>query len=153
MSKISQYSRQRGVIFVFLAAVLYSIGGLCIKVIPWNGMSINGAEMCHPTFLYESLWNAAGFIALHFLSKKRQYDGQIALGYAAWYGLGRTFIEGLRTDSLYWGNFRVSQLLAAVTCVAAAIVLIVQMFRSHDKANLFVNQVAAKEAEQEKAEG
>ena len=40
----------------------------------------------HPTFLYESLWNFAGFLALHFLSKKRQYDGQIALGYVAWYG-------------------------------------------------------------------
>ena len=56
----------------------------------------------HPTFLYESLWNAIGFVLLHFLSKKRKYDGQIALGYVAWYGLGRTFIEGLRTDSLYW---------------------------------------------------
>ena len=62
----------------------------------------------HPTFLYESLWNLAGFIGLHFLSKKRQYDGQIALGYAAWYGLGRAMIEGLRTDSLYWGPIRVS---------------------------------------------
>ena len=63
--------------------------------------SITGEVLYHhPTFLYESLWNAAGFVLLHFLSKKRKYDGQIALGYAAWYGLGRTFIEGLRTDSL-----------------------------------------------------
>ena len=76
-------------------------------------------EYYHPTFLYESLWNLGGFVLLHFLSKKRQYDGQIALGYAAWYGFGRTWIEGLRMDSLYWGPFRVSQVLAAVTCVAA----------------------------------
>ena len=107
----------------------------------------------HPTFLYESLWNAAGFVILHFLSKRRQYDGQIALGYAAWYGLGRTFIEGLRTDSLYWGSFRVSQLLAAVSCVAAVSILVWQTFRPHGKEKLYVNQVAAKKAEETKKEG
>ena len=105
-----------------------------------------GSTYYHPTFLYESLWNVVGFVLLHFLSKRRQYDGQIALGYAAWYGLGRTFIEGLRTDSLYWGQFRVSQLLAAVTCFAAACVLIALAFKKHDKQKLFVNIVAAKEA-------
>ena len=97
-------------------------------------------EYYHPTFLYESLWNLTGFLLLHFLSKKRQYDGQIALGYAAWYGLGRALIEGLRMDSLYWGPFRVSQLLAAVSCVAAVGVLVWQGFRKHDPAKLFVNR-------------
>ena len=97
----------------------------------------------HPTFLYESVWNALGFVALHFLSKRRQYDGQIALGYAAWYGLGRAFIEGLRTDSLYFGDFRISQVLAAVSCVVATAVVVWQAFRPHDKANLYVNRVAA----------
>ena len=97
----------------------------------------------HPTFLYESVWNAVGFVLLHKLSKKRQYDGQIALGYVAWYGLGRAFIEGLRTDSLYLGPFRVSQLLAAISCLAAAVVLAIQYFKPHDRADLFVNRVAA----------
>jgi phosphatidylglycerol:prolipoprotein diacylglycerol transferase len=106
----------------------------------------------HPTFLYESLWNLAGFIGLHFLSKKRQYDGQIALGYAAWYGLGRAMIEGLRTDSLYWGPIRVSQLLAGISCVAAVSILLWQMFKPHDPAKLQVNQAAAKAAETEAAE-
>ena len=106
-------------------------------------------EYHHPTFLYESVWNLVGFIGLHFLSKKRQYDGQVALGYAAWYGLGRNIIEGLRTDSLYWGPFRVSQLLAAVSCAAAVAVLLWQYTRSHDPANLFVNRVAAKETREE----
>ena len=107
-----------------------------------------GEVVCyHPTFFYESLWNAIGFLLLHQLSKKRQYDGQIALGYAAWYGLGRAFIEGLRTDSLYWGPFRVSQLLAAVSCLAAVSVLLWQMFRPHDPADLFVNQAAAQNEE------
>ena len=103
-------------------------------------------EYYHPTFLYESLWNLVGFILLHFLSKKRKYDGQIALMYVAWYGLGRAMIEGLRTDSLWWGNFRVSQVLAAVTCLAAVIALIVLAFRPHDPANLFANKLAAQKA-------
>ena len=98
----------------------------------------------HPTFLYESLWNAAGFVLLHFLSKKRKFDGQIALGYLAWYGLGRTFIEGLRLDSLYWGNFRVSQLLAAITCFIGMALLMVGAFRDHDPAKLQCNIYEAK---------
>ena len=101
----------------------------------------------HPTFLYESVWNAAGFLLLHFLSKKRRFDGQIALGYLAWYGLGRAFIEGLRTDSLYIGSIRVSQLLAAVSCVVAVGLLLVLSRKMHDPQNLFVNQVKEKREE------
>ena len=100
-------------------------------------------EYYHPTFLYESLWNAIGFVILASTCSRRKYDGQVALGYAAWYGLGRAMIEGLRMDSLYWGPFRVSQVLAAVTCVAALAVLIWQNFRPHDPAKLYVNQIAA----------
>ena len=110
---------------------------------------LNTTTYYHPTFLYESLWNLVGFIALHFLSKKRQYDGQIALGYVAWYGLGRTFIEGLRMDSLYWGQFRVSQLLAAISCFAAATALVVLAFRQHDKNKLFVNIVAQRKEQED----
>ena len=99
----------------------------------------------HPTFLYESLWNAIGFVMLHFLSKKRKYDGQIALGYCAWYGLGRALIEGLRTDSLYLGPFRVSQLLAAISCFAGVLLLLINLFRAHDPQKLFVNQVTLPE--------
>ena len=108
-------------------------------------------EYHHPTFLYESLWNLVGFIALHFLSKKRQYDGQIALGYAAWYGLGRVFIEGLRTDSLYIGAFRVSQLVAGASFVLAAAMLICQALLPHDPEKLFVNRVAKKEKDDQQA--
>ena len=97
-------------------------------------------EYYHPTFLYESVWNLCGFVLLHFLSKRRKYDGQIALCYAAWYGLGRCIIEGLRMDSLYWGSFRVSQVLAGISCVAAVIVLIWQHFREHPKEKLWVNR-------------
>ena len=108
----------------------------------WTGM----VEYYHPTFLYESLWNAVGFVLLHFLSKKRKYDGQIALGYAAWYGLGRAFIEGLRTDSLMWGSVRVSQALAAVSFLAAVTVLVIKHFRP-GSSQLFVDQVNQENAE------
>ena len=106
----------------------------------------------HPTFLYESVWNTLGFVLLHFASKKRKYDGQIALMYAAWYGLGRCLIEGLRVDSLWWGPFRVSQLLAGISCIAAVSVLVWQNLKPHAPENLFVNQVAAKAAEEIPAE-
>ena len=98
-------------------------------------------EYYHPTFLYESVWNLCGFVLLHILSKKRRYDGQIALGYAAWYGLGRAMIEGLRMDSLWWGPFRVSQLLAAVSCSAAVTVLVINHFRPHGEDALLANRI------------
>ena len=91
--------------------------------LPW-GMSIDGASPVHPTFLYESLWTLVGFIALHLYSKKRKFGGEMALLYVAWYGLGRAWIEGLRTDSLYLGPVRVSQLLAGISCIAAIAVLV-----------------------------
>lgn len=103
----------------------------------------------HPTFLYESVWNAIGLLILHFYSKRRKFDGQIFLMYLGWYGLGRMFIEGLRTDSLYVGssNLRVSQLLAGVCFLAVVIFLVYdKIFREHDPADLYVNQVAQRKA-------
>jgi phosphatidylglycerol:prolipoprotein diacylglycerol transferase len=75
----------------------------------------------HPTFRYESVWNLVGFVLLHIYSKRRKFDGEVFALYLAWYGLGRAWIEGLRTDSLYlFGTgIRVSQLLAAVSFVGA----------------------------------
>ncbi|MBQ8579519.1 MAG: prolipoprotein diacylglyceryl transferase [Oscillospiraceae bacterium] len=106
----------------------------------------------HPTFLYESVWNLVGFILLHFLSKRRKYDGQVALGYLAWYGLGRTFIEGLRMDSLYWGNFRVSQMLAAISCFIAVAALMLLAFKEHDPQKMQVHISEARRAAAEEAE-
>lgn len=82
----------------------------------------------HPTFLYESLWNITGFIIANVIHKKRQYDGQIFLFIFGWYGFGRMFIEGLRTDSLYGSifgiEFRLSQVLAALIFATCAFFLI-----------------------------
>jgi len=97
----------------------------------WWGMqsrnTINkvGEGMVHPCFLYESVWCILGFFILHKLSKKRSFSGEVALMYCAWYGLGRGFIELLRTDSLMWGPFRVSALLSYLLCITSVILLIV----------------------------
>lgn len=81
--------------------------------------------LVHPCFLYESLWCLVGFLFLHFYSKKlRTFDGEVFLLYVLWYGAGRAWIEGLRTDSLYIGDFRVSQLVA-IGSAAIALVLFV----------------------------
>ncbi len=80
----------------------------------------------HPCFLYESVWCLIGFALLLLTLKKwRKFDGQIFLMYIGWYGLGRFFIEGLRTDSLMMGTLRASQMLAAVCVIAAVLMLII----------------------------
>lgn len=99
-----------------------------------------GFVQVHPTFLYESVWNLVGFVLIHFLSKKRKYDGQVFLMYLFWYGAGRVWIEGLRTDSLMWGPFRVSQVLAGVCVLVAGGLLVYNLKRPHDPAKLFVNR-------------
>ena len=105
---------------------------------------ITGTIYVHPTFLYESLWNFVGLIILHFWSKKgnRKYDGQIFWMYIFWYGLGRAWIEGLRTDSLYIGStdLRVSQVLAAVSAISALVILIINKRKNHSADDLFVNR-------------
>ena len=91
------------------------------------GMTIDPAMPVHPTFLYESVWCLAGFVMLYFYFKKRRFHGEVALWYAVWYGLGRFWIEGLRTDSLLLVpalNLRASQLVAAVTVVIALAALL-----------------------------
>ena len=72
--------------------------------------SVDPLKPIHPCFLYESLWCLLGFVLLHIYFKHRKFDGEVFLCYTTWYGLGRFFIEGLRTDSLYLGSMRVSQI-------------------------------------------
>ncbi len=86
----------------------------------------------HPTFLYESLWNLLGFVLINLLYRKKKFDGQVLLMYLAWYGFGRMFIEGMRTDSLYIGVFRISQVvgfLCFVICTALLVVFLVRAKR------------------------
>lgn len=97
----------------------------------------------HPTFFYESAWNFVGFLLLHFLSKKRRFDGEVFAMYVFWYGLGRAWIEGLRTDSLMLFNtgLRVSQVLAILSCAAAGGYLVFMLLvKKPDRRDLFVNR-------------
>ncbi|MCD7918551.1 MAG: prolipoprotein diacylglyceryl transferase [Clostridiales bacterium] len=118
-------------------------GGTCTAV--WRmGLTLQNGDYIevHPTFLYESLWNLLGFLLLYFLVRRhRKYDGQIFLCYLFWYGLGRFFIEGMRTDSLYLFDtgIRVSQLVALVTVIVTVQILVIQLFRKHPKEKLLVN--------------
>ena len=91
----------------------------------------------HPTFLYESLWNLTGVLLVYLFARYigKKYDGQLILLTFGWYGLGRMFIEGLRTDSLYIGDtdIRVSQLLAAIIFFSFLAMLIYFHFKKPTK--------------------
>ena len=96
--------------------------------LPWamtivkNGMTT--ASCVHPTFFYESLWNAIGFCLLFFTRRKKTFEGEIFCRYMIWYGVGRAMIEGLRADSLYIGPLRVSQILSLCLVVAGIAIVI-----------------------------
>lgn len=88
-------------------------------------MCINGV-MYYPTFLYESIWNIIVFTILILMRKYNPLRGEIFLSYIALYSVGRVFIEGLRTDSLYFGPLRQAQLLSIVLIVGAIIIIIIR---------------------------
>ena len=94
----------------------------------WDGSGIETGLwdkeiFVHPTFLYESLWNLIGFVILHNVYKKKKFDGQMFAMYLIWYGFGRMLIEGLRTDSLYMGSFRISQLVGAASLILGIVIV------------------------------
>ena len=115
---------------------------------------LNGTLGVHPTFFYESAWNFVGLIIVYRMGKKRKFDGQCFLFYFFWYGMGRAWIEGLRTDSLYlfgWELFgapiRVSQLFALLTGAIAGAVLLWALWKHAGKEpTLFVDRQAAQAA-------
>ena len=111
---------------------------------------LSGSLGVHPTFFYESAWNFAGLLMVYFMGKKRKFDGQCFLFYVFWYGLGRAWIEGLRTDSLYLyvgSDIRVSQLVAALSALAAGVALLVMLLRKgNNPEKLYVNKLAAQRA-------
>ncbi len=92
----------------------------------------NDMVYVHPTFLYESLWNVCGFILINIFYKKKKFNGQIACMYLSWYGFGRMFIEGLRTDSLYipGTEVRISQLVGFICFVVFGALLVAGLLYS-----------------------
>lgn len=97
-----------------------------------NGITVDPLAPVHPTFFYESMWNLASFVIIMLLTKKRKFKGEITLLYLALYGMGRSWIEGLRTDSLMWGSFRVSQVLAILLTVSAAVIYVIMRKKQAD---------------------
>ncbi len=90
----------------------------------WFPLAVNvGGEWHMATFFYESVWDFIGFWVLWLNRKKTTASGNLFLLYLVWYGLGRAFIEGLRTDSLMLGPLRVSQVLSVLLCIGAATAL------------------------------
>lgn len=82
----------------------------------------------HPTFLYESLWNLGLLILLILYTKHKRFDGEVMLLYLTGYGLGRVWMEGLRTDQLFlWGTpFAVSQVLSALIVILSVSIILVK---------------------------
>ncbi len=91
-----------------------------------QGIIVDPNMPVHPTFLYESVWCAIGFIVLYIhFTKNRKFKGELVCMYAVWYGVGRFFIEGLRTDSLITSSgLRTSQIVAVVTVIVGLIILL-----------------------------
>ncbi len=89
--------------------------------LPW-GIIVDGVRV-HPTFLYESIWNFLVFLFLMWYRKRAKVEGEVFLLYIILYSLARGLIEGLRTDSLMWGEFRVAQLISLATIVVGLILL------------------------------
>ena len=132
-----------------------AFGGL--TDLPWRmrlWVSASQYIEVHPTFLYESLWNLVGLLLMLFVvTKGRRFDGENTWFYFLWYGLGRAWIEGLRTDSLYLFDWtfmgqpiRVSQALSLVMVVVAAFMLFYNIkIKKRTADGLLVNQLAAAE--------
>jgi len=92
-----------------------------------NQMTINGVTY-HPTFLYESLWNVVGLIIVLLLRRVRLKRGEMFFFYLTWYSIGRYFIEGMRTDSLYGGGLRAAQIVSIIAIIFAVSMFIHRRF-------------------------
>ncbi len=90
-----------------------------------QGITVDPNMPVHPTFLYESVWCLIGFIILFSYFRHRKFKGEMLCMSGAWYGFGRFFIEGLRTDSLATnGGLRTSQIIAVVTVLVAVVFIV-----------------------------
>ena len=100
-----------------------------------QGIMVDPSMPVHPTFLYESMWCLLGFILLQLYFNRRKYKGEMACLYMIWYGVGRFFIEGLRTDSLeIFAGLRASQLVAILSIVAGVVIIVYNRFDFKGKA-------------------
>ncbi len=116
--------------------------------LPW-GLIIDGQKY-HPTFLYESVGNIVIFLfLLYFFNKKQKRFGQTSSLYLVLYGVLRYFVEGFRTDSLWWGNFRVAQLVSIAFVVLGVIFFIIQSKKERNQDMLIRGVYKFNEEEEE----
>ncbi len=98
-----------------------------------EGMNINGVYY-QPTFLYESIWCLIGVLILFYIRKRSVgKEGKQVSFYLIWYGIGRLVIEAMRTDSLYIGNYRISQIVSILFIVIGVVGSIVVYIKNRDK--------------------
>ena len=122
---------------------------------------LTGTLGVHPTFFYESAWNAVGLLLVYRLGRKRRFDGQCFLFYLFWYGLGRFWIEGLRTDSLYFFGLelfgmpiRTSQMVAGISAIVAGVLLVVLTGRAKKAPKpLYVERAAMEQGDRVESPG
>lgn len=116
-----EYYEKKGTLFAF------QLEGVITPEMMSN--VVDGCIRVHPTFLYEAIWNIALFLLLLLWRKRKRFSGEILALYLGGYGLGRFWIEGLRTDPLLIGNtnLRISQLLAAVLVVASVVFYLLRL--------------------------
>ena len=102
-----------------------------------KAVTVNGTQyiQVHPTFLYESLWNLAVLIILILYRNHKKFKGEVFLMYVAGYGIGRAWIEGLRTDQLVIPGIGVpvSQVLSIVAAAAAIIIIVYKRIQTKKK--------------------
>lgn len=94
-----------------------------------DGLPVNPNALVHPTFIYESIWNIIVFTILLLYRRKKKFDGEVFAMYMILYGIGRAFVESLRTDSLYWGSYRVSMMLGIVFFIVFTVFILVKRYK------------------------
>lgn len=104
-----------------------------LAIMQMKGMNVNPDLPVHPTFLYESLWNLGVFLILLWRRKNKKVDWEVLFLYMILYGAGRFWIEGLRTDSLMFGSFRVSQMLSFILAAVFAVLLFYRRKKASEK--------------------
>lgn len=117
-----------------------------------HGLTVDPYQGVHPTFLYESIWCLIGFALLYFMFRNhRKFRGQIALSYGVWYGAERAFVEGLRTDSLYFAgtNIRVSQILSLALAAVCLVILIVKLIKYKGQPTITEREIEDESSEPE----
>ena len=105
-----------------------------------EGMHINGSYY-HPTFLYESVWSIIGVILILLIRKRHHFllRSETTALYFIWYGIGRLFIEGMRTDSLYMGPFRISQIVSAILIILGIVTIVYQRRYKYPKPEYYTD--------------